>query len=310
MINNINNLLPHLHYFWLVAKSGSFTQAAEQLEVSQSAVSYQIKKLEEKLEVTLFTRDTRHRARLTNEGEILAEHCQVVFKDLENAVSSLSGDPNKGRITITAPTAFGSLIIAPALKPLKDLYPELDINLIITDDVLDFFTHSVDLAIRSSHHVTGLEGQLLVKLRKYLVASTTYLAKTPTVKTLDDLHHHRLIIRDSIDTHWTNVIDLFPGAKRPEFAEVVKISNNFGMVEAARAGLGMCLVPAYMIADDLREGKMQTILPHIFGKIESHYYACYPPGVHVNQKVSNIMHYLRDYLTQPRLQNAIEVATT
>ena len=151
METNINTLLPHLHYFWLVAKSGSFTQAAEQLEVSQSAVSYQIKKLEDKLGITLFTRDTRHRARLTKEGEDLAKRCQTVFKDLEGTIMAISGQPNKGRITITAPTAFGSLIIAPALKPLRDHFPDLDIDLIITDDVLDFFTHSVDLAIRSSH---------------------------------------------------------------------------------------------------------------------------------------------------------------
>lgn len=306
-IISLNTLLPHLHYFWLVAKSGSFTQAAEQLEVSQSAVSYQIKKLEDKLGVTLFARDTRHRARLTNEGEELAKRCQTVFTDLDDTILALSGQPNRGRITLTAPIAFGSLIIAPALKPLKDQYPELDIDLILTDEVLDFFTHSVDVAIRSSHHATGLERHSIVKLRKYLVASTDYLVKTPNVKTLDDLKHHRLIIRESADTHWTNVIGLFPGSKRPEFADVVRISNNFGMVEATRAGLGMCLIPAYMITDDLREGTMKSILPDIFGKIESHYYACYPPGAHHNQKVNNVIDYLCNYLAQPRLQPAIEV---
>src|SRR3982074_481988 len=185
-----------LRVFHAVAEAGSFTHAGEALNLSQSAVSRQISALEESLSVPLFHRPARGLI-LTEQGELLFRTAREVFAKLAMSESliSESKDRPKGPLKITTTVDFGSIWLTPRIREFLDLYPEIQVSLVVDDSELDLSMREADVAIRMSPpRQPDLIQRHLVSVQVHLYGSADYLKKQGTPQKPDDLDEHRLII--------------------------------------------------------------------------------------------------------------------
>jgi len=185
-----------LRVFHAVAEAGSFTHAGEALNLSQSAVSRQISALEESLSVPLFHRHARGLI-LTEQGELLFRTAREVFAKLAMSESliSESKDRPKGPLKITTTVAFGSIWLTPRMHEFLDLYPEIQVSVVVDDSELDLSMREADVAIRMTPpRQPDLIQRHLVSVQEHVYASTEYLKKHGTPKTPEDLDEHRLIV--------------------------------------------------------------------------------------------------------------------
>jgi DNA-binding transcriptional LysR family regulator len=186
-----------LRIFHAVADKGSLTHAGEVLHLSQSAVSRQIRALEESLDTTLFHRHARGLI-LTEQGELLFEATKAMAKKLDATAARIrdSEDEVHGELRVTTTTGFGTLWLAPRLARLYDKYPNLKIDLMLEERVLDLPMREADVAIRMKEpSQADLIRRRLMNIRMRLFASPEYLAQRGTPVTVNDLSHHRLICR-------------------------------------------------------------------------------------------------------------------
>lgn len=293
----IQNILPHLHYFWRVAKEKSFTQAAKTLRISQSAVSFQIKKLEEKLGKQLFLRRAKNRVALNPDGLKLAEYCQRIFQEVQVGLDQLLGRAIQGNLVVTGPGAFGSIVMAPMLKALRQKYPKLNVELRLTDAVLDFQKENVDLAIRwGAYGDPKLNYQYIMHTEHVLVASKEYLHAQVTIRKPKDIEDHTTIIRRLDKPDWQNWFHSIPKTQQPKLKKSIMIDSSFGMLHAAKAGLGICALPYYVAFEDIQSGKLQIVLPRCCYRAMEPFYACYPKSPYPLPKVEAFIETLKKYL--------------
>ena len=274
--------LSHLYGFYSVAKHRSFTRAAEELCVTQSAVSYQIKKLESLLNVQLLDRRCRNTVRLTSTGEILANKCQSIFTELDQVFDSLGGKGVSGNFTIAAPTCFGSIFMPKVVAEVKKSHSDLKLKLALEDQLVDIVANNIDVAIRVNNLVEGLHYQPLMKVRMQLVVSPEYQAQNGLIHEGMDLAKHQLIMGQMDDSDWSTLM-----AQHPELAvspeDVTYINNTLAILEAVRSGLGIGFLPYYLVADDIAEGKLATVLSYIESSIT--YFVCYDKGLEMEGKL-------------------------
>jgi DNA-binding transcriptional LysR family regulator len=292
----MRHILPQLHYFWVVAQTRSFTLSAAQLNISQSAVSYQIKKLEEQLGVVLVVRDTQNR--LTPAGERLVNCCQEIFNRLDSVLDSIEGHTSEGVLTVTSATCLGSLILSGALKGLRDRHPGLQVKLHLSEPLVDMMEGSVDLAIRSSVADKRLDYQPLFKTRMVLAASKEYLAQNPVIKKMDDLKDHCLVQLSADDYDWLELRRDRPEIQVPAVNNVVYIDNQIGISHAIRSGVGIAYLPAYTISRELQEGSVKVLPLEEFSDIHISYYAACAPALAGNARIKTFVNFLTEFLTQ------------
>ena len=185
-----------LRVFHAVAEAGSFTHAGEALNLSQSAVSRQISALEESLSVPLFHRHARGLI-LTEQGELLFRTAREVFAKLAMSESliSESKDRPKGPLKITTTVAFGSIWLTPRIREFLDLYPEIQVSLVVDDSELDLSMREADVAIRMSPpRQPDLIQRHLVSVQVHIYGTQDYLKKHGTPQRPEDLDEHRLIV--------------------------------------------------------------------------------------------------------------------
>ena len=185
-----------LRVFHAVAEAGSFTHAGEALNLSQSAVSRQISALEESLSVPLFHRHARGLI-LTEQGELLFRTAREVFAKLAMSESliSESKDRPKGPLKITTTVAFGSIWLTPRIREFLDLYPEIQVSLVVDDSELDLSMREADVAIRMSPpRQPDLIQRHLVSVQVHIYGAPEYLKKHGTPQRPEDLDEHRLIV--------------------------------------------------------------------------------------------------------------------
>ena len=185
-----------LRVFHAVAEAGSFTHAGEALNLSQSAVSRQISALEESLSVPLFHRHARGLI-LTEQGELLFRTAREVFAKLAMSESliSESKDRPKGPLKITTTVAFGSIWLTPRIREFLDLYPEIQVSLVVDDSELDLSMREADVAIRMSPpRQPDLIQRHLVSVQVHIYGTPEYLKKHGTPQRPEDLDEHRLIV--------------------------------------------------------------------------------------------------------------------
>src|ERR1700759_2002080 len=185
-----------LRVFHAVAEAGSFTHAGEALNLSQSAVSRQISALEESLSVPLFHRHARGLI-LTEQGELLFRTAREVFAKLSMAegLISESKDRPKGPLKITSSVAFGSIWLTPRIREFLDLYPEIQVTLVVDDSELDLSMREADVAIRMSPpRQPDLIQRHLVSVQVHIYASADYIQKHGQPQKPEDLDKHRVIV--------------------------------------------------------------------------------------------------------------------
>jgi DNA-binding transcriptional LysR family regulator len=245
-----------LKVFHAAAEAGSFTHAGEQLGLSQSAVSRQVSALEQELSVSLFHRHARGLI-LTEQGELLYRTAHDVFMKLEAARAKLSDSREKpnGELKVTTTPGIGIHWLTPRLGEFLDLYPEIRITLITTDEELDLAMREADVAIRLRLPTQpDLIQRKLFSVHSHAYASPEYLKQFGTPRTFDQLDTHRLIVLGGtiVPTYLENrkwLTEVARNGKGPRTPNLM-INNVLGLLRACQRGLGIALLPDYLVEEN------------------------------------------------------------
>jgi len=240
-----------LRIFHAVAEAGSFTHAGETLHLSQSAVSRQISALEESIKQPLFHRHARGLL-LTEQGELLYQTAHEIFAKLVMTEAMLADSKEKpsGEIKVTATVGLGSNWLTPRIREFIDLYPDITVNLILSDRELDLGMREADVAIRLREPVQpDLILRKLMTVRHHLYASRDYIEKNGTPTTLEELAKRKILVYgDEAPSTISNVNWILKSLKKynKDLQPVFKVNNVYGLLLAIKSGLGIGSLPDYI----------------------------------------------------------------
>ncbi len=240
-----------LRIFHAVADKGSLTHAGEVLHLSQSAVSRQIRALEESLSVTLFHRHARGLI-LTEQGELLFDATSQMARRLDAAAARIrdSEDEVFGELRVTTTTGFGTLWLAPRLAKLYTKFPALKIDLMLEERVLDLPMREADVAIRMKEPTQAdLIRKRLMNIKMRLYASQEYLAAHGAPKSMDDFAHHRLISQHAGTAQVAAGALLVAELMSHDIPSTLTVNNYFGVLQGVLNHLGIGVLPDYITED-------------------------------------------------------------
>lgn len=286
-----------LRIFHSVADVGSLTHAGDHLHLSQSAVSRQIRALEESLDCTLFHRHARGLI-LTEQGELLFAATKSMTSSLEAAEARIKDSEEEvyGQLRVTTPTGFGSLWLAPRLDKLYAKYPELNIDLMLEERVLDLPMREADVAIRMKEpSQADLIRKRIINIRMCIYATQEYLDQHGTPYTLEDMGKHRLISQNP-DTPQVSAGARLT-AKMAEYDEPSKlyVNNYFGVLQAIKHNLGIGILPDYL--GEFADGLVQVLPDHQSEEVPV--YLAYPQELRHSKRIAVfknfIMNEISDY---------------
>ncbi|MXX89191.1 MAG: LysR family transcriptional regulator [Boseongicola sp. SB0677_bin_26] len=251
-----------LRIFHAVADAGSLTHAGESLHLSQSAVSRQIRALEVSLNTTLFHRHARGLI-LTEQGELLFDATSAMSRRLETAEARIRDSKEEvfGELRVTTTTGFGSLWLAPRLPKLYEKFPDLKIDLMLEERVLDLPMREADVAIRMKEpSQADLIRRKIMAVRMRLYASPDYLSAHGVPEDLTQLKKHRLISQSANATQVSAGAQLVQELLAHDVPFLLTVNNYFGVLQAVLAHLGIGVLPDY-VTQDFPE--LQRVLPDI-----------------------------------------------
>ena len=290
----------HLHWLTILAEQGSFTRAAERLEVSKAAMSQKIKELEGMVGVSLVQRTTRS-VRLTEAGEKLVEDLREPFARIAQSFYSVrdGSGPVRGLVRITAPVAFARQQLVPHIGDFLREYPQVRLQLEVTDRLVSLGSEGFDLAIRHSNALPDTHVALpLYETRTLLVASTDYLATHGQPQNPQDLTTHNCLYypRGVEPPRWTFTAASLAGEK-----VTVKISGSFAannsesIRDAALQGLGIAMLPDFSAQAALASGALQQVLPEwqALDAFADRLWVVRPYSAQVPRAVTTFIHWLR-----------------
>ena len=240
-----------LRIFHAVADAGSLTHAGEVLHLSQSAVSRQIRALEESLDTTLFHRHARGLI-LTEQGELLFDATQHMTKRLEAAAARIRDAEEEvfGNLRVTTTIGFGSIWLAPRLPKLYERFPDLNLDLMLEERVLDLPMREADVAIRMKEpSQADLVRKRLMDIRMQLFATPAYIAANGKPETLHDLAKHRLICQSTGATQVSAGATLVRELMAYELGRTLMVNNYFGVLQGVLSDLGIGVLPDYLSQD-------------------------------------------------------------
>ncbi|MEL6681994.1 MAG: LysR family transcriptional regulator [Pseudomonadota bacterium] len=240
-----------LRIFHAVADAGSLTHAGDTLHLSQSAVSRQIRALEESLNTTLFHRHARGLI-LTEQGELLFDATKSMNKRLEAASARIRDSEEEvfGELRVTTTTGFGTLWLAPRLPKLYELYPDLKIDLMLEERVLDLPMREADVAIRMKEpSQADLIRKRLMSVRMRLYASREYLAKHGAIDDIEQISKHRLICQSLNSIQVAAGATLVQHLMTYEIPNLFTVNNYFGVLQGILNNIGVGVLPDYVTED-------------------------------------------------------------
>ncbi|MEM8580079.1 MAG: LysR family transcriptional regulator [Pseudomonadota bacterium] len=240
-----------LRIFHAVADAGSLTHAGDSLHLSQSAVSRQIRALEESLNTTLFHRHARGLI-LTEQGELLFDATSSMSKRLDAASARIRDSEEEvfGQLRVTTTIGFGSLWLAPRLSALYEKYPDLNVDLMLEERVLDLPMREADVAIRMKEpSQADLIRKKLMTIRMRLYASPSYLAQNGTPDSPSELNQHRVICQNSDSAQVSAGQLLVQEIFSHEVTHSLMVNNYFGVLQAVISDLGIGVLPDYLTHD-------------------------------------------------------------
>lgn len=262
-----------LRIFHAVADKGSLTHAGEVLHLSQSAVSRQIRALEESLGTTLFHRHARGLI-LTEQGELLHATTSHISKRLEATAARIrdAEDEVFGELRVTTTTGFGTLWLAPRLARLYDDYPMLKIDLMLEERVFDLPMREADVAIRMKEpSQADLIRRRLMNIRMRLFATQTYLDRNGTPATMADMARHRLICQHPGTPQVAAGAHLVQRIMAHDIPSTLHVNNYFGVLQGVLNHLGIGVLPDYIteeaphlvrVFDDVESGEVPVFLAY------------------------------------------------
>jgi DNA-binding transcriptional LysR family regulator len=244
-----------LRIFHAVADAGSFTHAGTELLLSQSAVSRQISALEEDLHVPLFHRHARGLI-LTEQGEVLYRTAHEVFTKLAAAKTRLMDSKEKpsGELRITTTVGLGSVWLTPRITEFLELYPDIQVSLMLEDTELDLSMREADVAIRLRRPTQpDLIQRKLFTVHHHIYASVDYIKRHGIPKSVDDLDKHRIISFGETEGYLTNLnwLETIGRETTSPRKSALRVNNAYGVRRAVQAGAGIGSVADYMVAADM-----------------------------------------------------------
>jgi len=283
-----------LRVFHAVAEAGSFTHAGEDLNLSQSAVSRQVSGLEDSLQVPLFHRHARG-LKLTEQGEILYRTAHDVFAKLAMAEVRIidSKERPQGPLKINTTVAFGSIWLTSRTKKFVNLYPDIEVSVVLADTELDLAMREADVAIRLAPlSQPDLIQRQLMTMHYHVYAAPEYLKERGTPEIPQDLDDHNLIVygedaRPPIaNLNWLLKIGAEYGSRRP----TLKVNSIYGIFRAVQSGLGIGALPDYMSRE---VGNLVHVLPEIRGPSIDIFFV-YPEELRNSQRICALRDFLID----------------
>lgn len=287
-----------LRIFYAVADAGSLTHAGESLHLSQSAVSRQIRALEESLGSTLFHRHARGLI-LTEQGELLFDATSAMARRLDTAVARIRDSVEEvfGELRVTTTTGFGSLWLAKRLPILYQRYPELKIDLMLEEQVLDLPMREADVAIRMKEpSQADLIRLRLMNIKMRLYATRSYLEARGTPATPEDLSDHRLICQNTSSAQVAAGARLVRELMTYNIPSTLTVNNYFGVLQAVLNGLGIGVLPDYVTED-------HPHLVRVLDDIESHdvpVFLAYPEELRASRRIAAFREFITEQIMEKR----------
>ncbi|EKG41287.1 LysR family transcriptional regulator [Pseudomonas syringae pv. avellanae str. ISPaVe013] len=295
------DLFQAMRVYVKVVEAGSLTAAAQACSISTTMVGNHLRALEERLGVSLLQRTTR-RQRLTEFGTAYYERCLEVLglvAESEQLAEQAHGDPT-GTLRITAPLTFGSEVLAPALVEFSRRFPEVKLDLVLTNQRLDMIDNGFDVAIRLGNmpESSPLIARPLQDYTLTICAAPDYLARHGTPTHPEDLREHNcLAFAYPAGDEWRTAGTQWrmTGADGDVLVEVsgsMVANTSAGLYQAARAGMGVVMLPDALVQRDLQEGRLVALFP----------------DYHLPRRPTNLL-YVQDRYRLPKLRSFVEYAT-
>lgn len=279
--------------FARVVEERSFSAAARRLGLSKSMVSKEVTRLEQALGARLLNRTTR-KLSLTEIGAAFYEPCARILQEAQEAellVGRLHAEP-RGVLRLTAPVAFGTLHVAPALPEFLAQYPDVRIDLTIGDRQVDLADEGLDLAIRIARVLPdNLVARRLAPINRVVCAAPAYFERHGIPRRPQDLARHNCLVytHANPDSQWR-----FRSGKGEDVVPVqgtLTLNDDEALWQATLGGLGIALLPTFIVGKDLQSGRLQAVLgEHV--PTERNLHALYLPNRHLSAKVRVFIDFL------------------
>jgi len=295
-----------LRIFHAVADAGSLTHAGDALHLSQSAVSRQIRALEESLNTTLFHRHARGLI-LTEQGELLFDATRAMARRLDTATARIKDSEEEvfGELRVTTTTGFGSLWLAPRLSALYERYPDLKIDLMLEERVLDLPMREADVAIRMKEPSQAeLIRKRLLSIRMRLYASPEYLAQNGRPRSIEDLAPHRLICQNPTSAQVAAGASLVQYLLSHDVRSTLTVNNYFGVLQAVISHLGVGVLPDYLI-DNFPQ--LERVLPEV-ESVEVPVFLAFPEELRHSRRVAAFRDFVQEEVIahRKRIRDRVE----
>lgn len=289
------DLLSGMTVFARVVEEDSFARAAAALGLSRSAASKQVAWLEDRLGARLLNRTTR-KISLTEVGRAYYERCLRILEEVENASQAVARlhDAPRGTLRVNAPMSFGQRHVGPAVADFLARWPELAIDLTLTDRRVDVVDEGFDVVIRILPMAdSSLIARRIATTHRVACASPAYLARRGVPKTPEDLAGHACLEYSNLPTAGEWPFRRDGAVQRVKVSGPLRADNGDILRCAALAGLGVILSPVFIVADELADGRLVPVL-------EDHadegvpVWAVYPHNRHLSTKVRMFVDFLAE----------------
>ncbi|WP_299874877.1 LysR family transcriptional regulator [uncultured Sulfitobacter sp.] len=287
-----------LRIFHAVADAGSLTHAGDKLNLSQSAVSRQVRGLEEQLNTNLFHRHARGLI-LTEQGELLFDATSAMTKRLDAAAARIRDSEEEvfGELRVTTTTGFGTLWLAPRLSKLYDLYPDLKVDLMLEERVLDLPMREADVAIRFKEpSQADLIRKRLMTVRMCLFATKKYLEENGTPASIEDLSEHRLICQNTDSDQVGAGLNLIQSLLMNDVRSLLTVNNYFGVLQGVLHNLGIGVLPDYVVQEF---AGLVRVLPET-ESAEVPVFLAYPEELRQSQRVAAFRDFVQEEIISYR----------
>jgi len=287
-----------LRIFHAVADAGSLTHAGDKLHLSQSAVSRQIRALEESFNATLFHRHARGLI-LTEQGELLFDATKSMNKRLEAASARIKDSEEEvfGELRVTTTTGFGTLWLAPRLPKLYEKYPDLKIDLMLEERVLDLPMREADIAIRMKEpSQADLIRKKLMTVRMRLYATQKYMEQNGTMTVMEDISKHRLICQSLSSAQVAAGSSLVQHLLTYDVPSLFTVNNYFGVLQGVLNNLGIGILPDY-VTEDFPD--LVRVMPEV-ESAEVPVFLAYPEELRQSKRISAFRDFVQDEIIAHR----------